>query len=70
MGFSEGIILCLESKIFLVSSLYSWDKRECNPSLDQFIDCFVLFHSHRIGPFCLGLFFVHGRHSLNSLFLI
>jgi hypothetical protein len=27
---------------FLVNSLYSWDKRDCYPSLDQFFDWFEL----------------------------
>ncbi|KAI8530551.1 hypothetical protein RHMOL_Rhmol11G0068500 [Rhododendron molle] len=36
-------------KSFVVSSLYSWDKGECNPPIDQFLDWFELFLSNRGG---------------------
>lgn len=57
-------------KSFLVSSLYSWDKREC-PSLDEFKDWFNLFLTHgTVGHFVCGLFLYYGWHSLDALFLI
>ncbi|KAI8534896.1 hypothetical protein RHMOL_Rhmol10G0132200 [Rhododendron molle] len=30
-------------KRFVVSSLYSWDKGDCNPAIDQFLDWLELF---------------------------
>ncbi|KAI8527753.1 hypothetical protein RHMOL_Rhmol12G0099200 [Rhododendron molle] len=33
-------------KSFVVCSLYSWDKGDCNPSLDHFLEWFELFFSN------------------------
>lgn len=43
----EGVEIPLSRmKTFLVNSLYSWAKRNRNPSLDQLLDWFELFHCH------------------------
>lgn len=46
----------------LVSSLYSWDSKECNPCLDQWLDKLDLFvtHGNVWGHFVMGLFFCEG----------
>lgn len=42
----EGLAHLFKIRSFLASYLYNWDKGECNPSLDQFMDSFDYSHTN------------------------
>ncbi|KAI8556591.1 hypothetical protein RHMOL_Rhmol05G0266100 [Rhododendron molle] len=56
-------------KSFLLNSLYSWDKGECYPSLDQFLDWFeffILLAMYRAFLFCGLLLYMGGMPFMPS----